>query len=65
VGGVVYVPACLNCDLHVAPWFFKKGMMPVVSYLRAHGYSGFSYLDEFSGAGSAARNDHPATKNDT
>jgi hypothetical protein len=42
VGGVVYVPACLNCGLSVAPWFFTKAMRPVVSYLRARGHRVFS-----------------------
>jgi hypothetical protein len=65
VGGVVYVPACLNCGLSVAPWFFTKAMRPVVSYLRARGHRVFSYLDDFFGAGSTARNDHPATEDDT
>jgi hypothetical protein len=62
VGGVVYVPACLNCALAVAPWSFSKAMKPVVSYLREHGHRIFSYLDDFFGAGATARNDSPATK---
>ena len=33
VGGVVYVPFCLNCGLSVSPWFFTKATRPVVSYL--------------------------------
>jgi ribonuclease HI len=65
VGGVVYVPACLNCGLAVAPWFFTKAMRPVVSYLRAKGHRVFSYLDDFFGAGATPRNDHPATEADT
>lgn len=28
VGGVIYVPLCLNCGLAVAPWFFTKTMLP-------------------------------------
>ena len=43
VDGVVYVPACLNCGLAVAPWFFTKAMRPVVSFLRARGHRVFSY----------------------
>jgi Reverse transcriptase (RNA-dependent DNA polymerase) len=65
VGGVVYVPCCLNCGLSVAPWFFTKAMRPVVAYLRAKGHRIFSYLDDFFGAGATARNDHPATEADT
>jgi hypothetical protein len=56
------VPACLNCGLAVSPWFFTKTMRPVVSYLRALGHCVFSYLDDFFGAGSTARSDHPATE---
>jgi hypothetical protein len=65
VGGVVYVPTCLNCGLAVAPWFFTNAMHPVVSYLRAKGHQVFSYLEDFFGAGATARNDHPAAEDDT
>jgi Reverse transcriptase (RNA-dependent DNA polymerase) len=65
VGGVVYVPSCLNCGLAVAPWFFTKAMRPVVAYLRAKGHRVYSYLDDFFGAGGTVRNDHPASEADT
>jgi hypothetical protein len=65
VGGVVYVPSCLNCGLSVAPWFFTKAMRPVVAYLRARGHRVFSYLDDFFGAVGTARHDHPAIEADT
>jgi Reverse transcriptase (RNA-dependent DNA polymerase) len=65
VGGVVYVRAFLKCGLTVSPWFFTKTMRPMVSYLRARGHHVFSYLDDFFGAGSTARNDHPTTEADT
>jgi hypothetical protein len=42
---VLYVPACLNCGLAVAPWFFTKTIHPVVAYLRKKGHWVFSYLD--------------------
>ena len=31
VGGVLYVPSCMNFGLAVTPWFFTKVMRPVVS----------------------------------
>jgi hypothetical protein len=62
---VVYVPACLNCGLAVAPWFFTKAMRPFVSLLRARGHRVLSYLDDVFGAAATARNDHTATKEDT
>jgi hypothetical protein len=65
IGGVVYVPSCLNCGLAVATWFFTKAMHSVVSYLRAKGHRVFSYLEDFFGAGATASNDHPATEADT
>jgi hypothetical protein len=63
--GVVYVPACRNCGLAVAPWFFTKAMRPVVSFLRARGHRVFSYLDDFFGAAATVRNNHTATEADT
>jgi hypothetical protein len=65
VGGMVYVPACMNCGLAVAPWFFTKTMRPVVAYLRVQGHRVFSYLGDFFGAGATAGNDRPATEADT
>jgi hypothetical protein len=62
VDGVLYVPACLNCGLAVAPWFFIKAMRPVDSFLRARGNRVFSYMDDFFGAEATVRKDHPATK---
>jgi hypothetical protein len=44
VDGVVYVQACINCGLAVAPWFFTKEMRPVVSFLK--GFLGLVKLEE-------------------
>jgi hypothetical protein len=55
VGGVLYVPACLNSGLSVAPWFFTKAMRPVVAFLRSRGHRVFSYIDDFFGAGGTAQ----------
>lgn len=65
LGGEVFVPACLNCGLKVAPWFFTKAMRPVVAYMRRRGHRMFSYIDDFYGAAGTQRNDHPATVADT
>jgi hypothetical protein len=61
VEGAVYVPACLNCGLSIAPWFFKKAMRPVVAYLRAKGHRLCSSLDDFFGAAGSTRDESPAT----
>jgi hypothetical protein len=44
VGGVTYIPNCLNCGLSVAPWFFTKAMRPVVAHLWSQGHRVNSYL---------------------
>lgn len=61
LGGAVYVPACLNCDLRVAPWFFKKEMRPVVAHLRGQGHRVFAYIDDFFGAASKNNTKKAAT----
>jgi hypothetical protein len=65
VGGVTYIPACLNCGLSVAPWFFTKAMRPVVAHLRSKGHRIYSYLDDFFGAAATGCADEPATEEDT
>jgi ribonuclease HI len=65
VGGRTYIPACLNCGLSVAPWFFTKAMRPVVAHLRSRGHRIYSYLDDFFGAAATACAGAPATEVDT
>jgi hypothetical protein len=48
VGGVVYVPSCLNCGLAVTPWFFARAIRPVVSYICAKGHRVFSISTIYS-----------------
>jgi hypothetical protein len=65
VGGVSYIPDCLNCGLSVAPWFFTKAMRSVVAHLRCRGHRVYSYLDDFFGAAASARDEEPASEADT
>lgn len=46
MAGRAYVPLFLNCGLTVFPWFFTKGMRPVVAYLRERVYRVLSDLDD-------------------
>jgi hypothetical protein len=64
VGGITYIPACLNCGFSVAPRFFTKAMRPVVAHLRTMGHRFYSYLDEFFGAPGTAIEGKPSTEAD-
>jgi Reverse transcriptase (RNA-dependent DNA polymerase) len=65
VGGVNYIPACQNCGLPVAPWFFTKAMRPLVEHLLSRGHRVYSYLDDLFGAAASAREEESTSQADT
>jgi hypothetical protein len=63
VGGVIYIPAGLNCGLSVASWFLTKAMSPVVAHLRSKCHRIYFYFDNFGAAATGCVGD-PATEED-